>query len=98
MNPAGLRGGKWVVRRGVNNPLDRFDDPEVLNTPDGIALNRAFSAQVGHEASLQRLQVGSVDMLQRSRQVLRADESIAKVTQRAFASLTGEKLDHPIRL
>ena len=77
---------------------DRFDDPADLTAPDEIALTRASSAQPRHAATLQRLQVGSVDMLQRSRQVLCADEPIAKLTQRAFASLIGEKLDHPIRL
>jgi len=85
-----------VVSRG--NPSERFDDPEDLNASDEIALNRAFSAQLCHEASLQRLQVRSVYMLQRSRQVSCADEPIAKLTQRALASLIGEKLDHPIRL
>jgi hypothetical protein len=69
-----------------------------LNTLDEIALDSAFSSQFGHKTSLQRFQVGSVNALQRSLKVSCSHQPVAKFTQRALASLIGEKLDHPIGL
>jgi hypothetical protein len=63
-----------------------------------IASEKAFSAQFGDETSLQRTQVGSVDVLQRSYEVLGSHQSIAEFAKPARASLIGQKLDHSIGL